>query len=358
LPIIQALPKKVRNLFSSSQHPYLFITFLLISGFAWYYRTLFIGFIFDDIIYLHFLKSKVLNPLSIFFFNKIGFYRPLTFSTWYLDFRIWGENGIAFHFMNIIFHITNTLLLYILTQKTVPQKPIPLISAILFLISPFAVEPVSWLCCRFELLSTTFFLLAILWYHTHLHTGKIRFYLFAAFSYLLALLNKEMAATLPLILFFWGWTLSNIKNRQNLKKILPFLFIFLSYFSWRYHLLEGIGGYSNSISINKAKIALILEHLFRKAPEIILMPIQSGPHTSLYKMVILILFCCSACLFLISLSNKKIPAKTRIKTFMLYLFAAFVSLWPKKPRIGISILSVCMTHIPYSEARQSSEPET
>lgn len=81
------------------------IFLLFVLGFILYYRSIYFGFILDDIIYLHFLKSNVLNPINIFIFNKNFFYRPVTFSFWYIDYIIWGDNGVGFHITNIIFHI-------------------------------------------------------------------------------------------------------------------------------------------------------------------------------------------------------------------------------------------------------------
>jgi len=91
-------------------------------------------------------------------------WHPLTWLSYMLDAQIFGMNPGGFHFTNLVFHIANSLLLFLLL-KSMTQRlwPSALVAA-LFAWHPLHVESVAWVSERKDVLSTFFFLLTLFSY--------------------------------------------------------------------------------------------------------------------------------------------------------------------------------------------------
>lgn len=102
-----------------------------------------------------------------------------------------------FHLFNLLVHVVNAWLLFYLVRRLGASDLLAVATAAAFLLHPLATEPVNYITARFALLSLTFSLAAVL---AHLRAdGRVRGELVAAGFYLLALLCKETAAPLPLL---------------------------------------------------------------------------------------------------------------------------------------------------------------
>ena len=139
---------------------------------------------------------------------------------------LWGLNPIGHHLTNIIFHSVNTFLLFILivyllanfrlakssfsetNYKTATGNIIAaLVAALLFGIHPIHVESVAWVAERKDVLSTFFVLLSLIFYSKYVikqETKKTNsqplYYISSLIFFILALMSKPMAVTLPFIL--------------------------------------------------------------------------------------------------------------------------------------------------------------
>jgi Tfp pilus assembly protein PilF len=153
--------------------------------------------------------QTVLASFSSDYWGKLGgesfiYYRPLVILTHYVDFQLYGLNPAGHHFSNIIFHSIVTLSVYCLFLKLLSGNCWPaLAGASLFALHPIHTHSVSYVMGRTDILATLFFI----WGLTILVTisrhdakrARILAIIGACLCYLLSLLCKEMAVTLPLV---------------------------------------------------------------------------------------------------------------------------------------------------------------
>ena len=94
-----------------------------------------------------------------------GNYHPLTILTLAINYRISGLNPWSYQLFNILLHLLNTFLVFLLLYRLCGNKSdIALIAALLFGIHPMHVESVSWVAERKDVLYTAFYLAGLLQY--------------------------------------------------------------------------------------------------------------------------------------------------------------------------------------------------
>ena len=133
-------------------------------------------------------------------------WHPLTWLSHMADCQCFGLNSGAHHFVNVLFHAANAVLLFaLLLRLTDKIWPAALIAA-LFAWHPLHVESVAWISERKDVLSTFFALLALLAYARYAQKNCRRSFWLALFFFALGLMAKPMLVTLPfvfLLLDFW-----------------------------------------------------------------------------------------------------------------------------------------------------------
>ena len=189
------------------------------------------GFIgFDDPIYVYenaYVQSG-LNWNSIrqaFSFSselaKIsGNWFPVTWLSLMLDYQIFGLNPQGFHLTNLLFHVLNTILLFlVLLRMTKTLWPSAFVAA-LFAIHPLHVESVAWIAERKDVLSTFFWMLTMKAYSYYVeHPGFRRYFLVLLF-FVLGLMAKPMLVTLPFVLLLLDyWPLRRFQEIKPDHKI-------------------------------------------------------------------------------------------------------------------------------------------
>ena len=141
-------------------------------------------------------------------------FRPVVTLSYFIDYSLWHLNPAGFHLTNILLHAVNAVLVYLLVSAVSRSGTASFLTSILFALHPILTEAVNGISYREDLFATTFFLgSALLFIQSAILNpqSKIRNYLYplSLFSYLLALCSKEMAITLPLIVFLLDWLLGD-----------------------------------------------------------------------------------------------------------------------------------------------------
>jgi hypothetical protein len=144
--------------------------------------------------------SQVWQWFSTEYFH---YYRPLTALLWNLEHAVWGLDPLGYQLANFAMHTGCALLVRELALQVFPSKHrIGLVAALLFLFLPghiFGVLMVSaltgLLCALFYLASTVCYLRG--------RAGSIPARILGPLFFLLALLTKELALALPLLVVLW-----------------------------------------------------------------------------------------------------------------------------------------------------------
>ncbi len=153
-----------------------------------------------------------------------GNWHPLTWLSHMLDCQLFGPNAGAQHFVNVLWHALNVMLLFLwLTQLTGRMGPAMFIAA-LFAWHPLHVESVAWISERKDVLSTGFALLTLLAYTHYAQNHDRRSLWLALIAFTLGLLAKPMLVTLPCVLLLLDyWPLQRlIPFKKALLEKMPF----------------------------------------------------------------------------------------------------------------------------------------
>jgi len=128
------------------------------------------------------------------FQQSTGYYRPLTYLTFYADNLIWGKSPAGFHATNLLLHALVALVLYALLSSLLAGQWLPLAATLLFAVNPVTVEPVCFIAGgRNTILCALFVLLALL-------THRKGHSLLAAACTFAAVAAKEFGLLVPLLL--------------------------------------------------------------------------------------------------------------------------------------------------------------
>ncbi|HNQ83786.1 MAG TPA: tetratricopeptide repeat protein [Bacteroidales bacterium] len=159
---------------------------------------------------------------EIFTQNVKSNYHPVTVLVLALEYRMFGLDPTGYHVFNLFLHLINTLLvfyaLYLLTRKA----GIALVASLLFGVHPLHVESVAWVAELKDLLYTLFFLSSYIFYLKYLDDKSKKSYALALGLFLVSLLSKAMAASLPLVLILTDYFKGRKIDRKSLIEKIPF----------------------------------------------------------------------------------------------------------------------------------------
>ena len=132
--------------------------------------------------------------------GKIGHWHPLTWLSLMLDYQIFGLNPQGYHLMNLLFHVMNTILLFLILRRMTKKLWPSAFVAAMFAIHPLHVESVAWITERKDVLSTFFWMLTMGAYSYYVEHPGFRRYFFVLLFFALGLMAKPMLVTLPFVL--------------------------------------------------------------------------------------------------------------------------------------------------------------
>jgi Tfp pilus assembly protein PilF len=157
-------------------------------------------------------------------------YWPLSNTSFWLEWRLWGAQPTGYHVTNVILHAVNALLVWaILAELRIPGG---FLAALLFALHPVNVESVAWITQRKNVLSMLFFLLSILCYlkaEPRFESGRgappaPRWYRPSLTMFLLAMLSKGSVAVVPVLLLGIVWWRRPLTER-DLVRTAPFFLV-------------------------------------------------------------------------------------------------------------------------------------
>jgi protein O-mannosyl-transferase len=153
----------------------------------------------------------------------MGNYHPATIISYAWEYLFFKLNPMPYHAVNIAIHLLNCVLVFHLILRAGSSIPVAFITALLFGIHPLHVESVAWISERKDVLYAFFYLLSLICYLSYLNKEHARkYYLFALFFFLLSLLSKPMAVTLPVILFLFDYLHNKKFDYRSILEKIPF----------------------------------------------------------------------------------------------------------------------------------------
>ncbi len=145
-----------------------------------------------------------------------NFWHPLTWISHMLDCELYGLDPGGHHFTNLLIHIANTLLLFLVLERMTGALWPSAFVAAMFALHPLHVESVAWAAERKDVLSTFFYVLTIGSYVRYVEHPGINRYLLVLLTFALGLMAKPMLVTLPFVLLLLDyWPLDRFQFVQQ-----------------------------------------------------------------------------------------------------------------------------------------------
>lgn len=186
---------------------------------------------------------RSLSNIPAFFYSRelmpFGgeIYRPLSDISFAIDYAIWGINPSGFHLTNVLIHVINSIFLFLFLELTFNSPRASMVASILFALHPVQTEAVIWIKGREDLFVAMFTLLTLIWYRLYSMRSRRAYIFISLLSFALALLSKEMAVVIPVMLLMFDmiW-----KEDARIRRYLPYAAIVAAYILARYLVLEQV----------------------------------------------------------------------------------------------------------------------
>lgn len=171
-------------------------------------------------------------------------WHPVTWLSYMIDIQAFGRHAWIFHLTNLLFHIANALLLFLLLARITKKIWPSAFVAALFALHPLHVESVAWVSERKDVLSTFFMLITIWAYVFYIYKPAFRRYLLVMAVFALGLMSKPMLVTLPFVLLMLDyWPLQRSAGKRS---------------AWRYLVIEKLP--LMAMAVASCVITVIAQH--------------------------------------------------------------------------------------------------
>jgi hypothetical protein len=185
------------------------------------------------------LTKFVFQPLSklllgnVFFWNTT--YRPLAGVLYWTLFHFFGTDPLPYYVTGFIIRLANLGLLFFLLTRITNSPYLAAVTTALSAIHWETSDAIYNFGAVFELLAFCFFLISFHLYLSFVENGRNRkhFYIGSLLAYILALNSKEIAITLPAVIFIYEciYNLPEGNFSKRLRWLLPFVAIGIIYAS-------------------------------------------------------------------------------------------------------------------------------
>lgn len=194
---------------------------IFVAAFIVYWPSLKGGFILDDDILL--TDSQLIKSADglrrIWFTTEPLDYWPVTYSTLWIEWRLWGTRPVGYRVTNLLLHAMASILIWLILDRL--KIPGGWLAAMLFALHPVNVESVAWISQRKNTLSIVFLLLSILWF---IHDGHLWRWL-SLLAFVLGMLSKGSVAMLPALLLAIAWWRKGRIKASDWLAVSPFVIV-------------------------------------------------------------------------------------------------------------------------------------
>jgi len=139
-------------------------------------------------------------------------WHPLTWISHMVDVQLYGLAAGGHHLINLLLHILNALLLFLVFRRATGKLWQSAFVAALFALHPLRVESVAWVAERKDVLSTLFWMLTLFSYVRYTENRTAYRYTAALIFFAAGLMSKPMVVTLPAVLLLMDlWPLKRFQ---------------------------------------------------------------------------------------------------------------------------------------------------
>ncbi len=166
------------------KRPFIYILLIVLLSLTAYSNTFTSSFQFDDDIFI--VENPTIKDLGNFIGTpgQLKNSRYISFLTFALNYRVHGLDVTGYHVVNLLIHIINALLIYLLVMLTFrtpflngsplreQSRYMALLASLLFAVHPIQTQAVTYIWQRMASLATMFFLISLVTYiQFRLQTG-------------------------------------------------------------------------------------------------------------------------------------------------------------------------------------------
>jgi hypothetical protein len=170
------------------------------------------------------LSPGSISDLFTTFFK--GQYSPVSTLILGIQYHLSGGTPALLHFFSLLFHLANTLLVFIFIRKISDRFYVALFTAALFALHPMQVEAVAWISAQKVILYTFFFLASMILYLRYIEKQGYTWYLYSILAFLLSFFSKEQAVMLPVTLIGIDYLLGrDLLSKRVIMEKVPFLIL-------------------------------------------------------------------------------------------------------------------------------------
>ena len=176
-----------------------------------YLNILFNGFVYDDDTQLvknpyvrSFQYLKEIFTTNVWSFRRVSsvtnYYRPMMTLGYLVCYKLFGMRAYGFHLVSLLLHVLVVCLVFVLAERLTGDRVGAFVAGALFALHPIHTESVDWIAAVTDLELTVFYLLTFGLFLAMARPGGGRSERTLAAmggTFLLALLSKEQAMTLP-----------------------------------------------------------------------------------------------------------------------------------------------------------------
>jgi tetratricopeptide (TPR) repeat protein len=251
----------------------LLITALVACATLPYLNILINGFVYDDdaqvmqnpyVRSFRFMKEIfTTNVWSFMGVSVSNYYRPMMTLGYLICYKLFGMRAYGFHLVSLLLHVLIVCLVFVLTERLTGDRVWAFVAGALFALHPIHTESVAWIAAVTDLELTLFYLLTFGLFLAVARPGggrSERTLAAMVFAFVLALLSKEQAMTLPALAtvyeHFYRGDRSETSFSQKLARYGLLWLVGVAYVMFRIHFLGALAPRERLLDLTPLHIAL------------------------------------------------------------------------------------------------------